>query len=73
MATKYAYAPYPKFSIRLSQEELDMLQKKIDKLHAKLNKSRDPKEERAITKSKICLKALEIGLEAIQQKQSILQ
>lgn len=60
---------YPKFTIRLSGEELQDLKEWIEAIHGKLNRGRDPKGERAITRSNIALTALRAGLEMIEKKQ----
>jgi hypothetical protein len=64
---------YQKFTIRLNRDELDELAKEINKLHVTLNRGRKPKLEKAITKSRIALKALEIGLKAINKKPTMLK
>jgi hypothetical protein len=60
---------YPKFTIRLSEEELQELKTWVESIHRKLNKGRDPKGERAITRSNIALTALRVGLDLIDRKQ----
>ena len=57
---------YPKFAIRLSEDQILALQKKIERLHKKVNKGRNPKVDRVITKAQICFYAIEAGLTQIE-------